>query len=302
MSSLLTHALVTAVKPQGFPERTFYAEAFTAVASAYHNLPQATIQEFIDSSQKRFETSENARNHLEFLWYAEDLFSEQSGNNTPVFSLPKTFKQTLRVKPTNWLLLRARFYIQHGSILQQFVWKHVALSLLRRNWNGEHILDRGIGACIRGEQKPEYASDQYTAFSLMILTDLYKLTGNKRFKEYFDKGLNKLRDRWRQQSIELTQGRGAYQLFGYASLIYILSWAQSQNPQSTTLTADLDQAIKHLSSFQHDDGLFPLVLKEADDRSDWETYNNLYDYLGFTAAILSRAAFIFPEQYNERST
>jgi hypothetical protein len=78
LASSLTLSLSQTCGLDGFPERTFYGEAFASVAFSFQKLPSSTINQALDAAHKRWNTSEQTQQHLEFLWYAQDLL-EQTG-------------------------------------------------------------------------------------------------------------------------------------------------------------------------------------------------------------------------------
>ncbi len=289
----LRDSLSQSVEKDGFAERTFYAEAFAAVVFSYDTLGSVLYKNLLSATKVKWNASEDVRQHLEFLWYAQELFSENEDQNP--LNLPMKFSHTIRVKPTNWILLRLLHYVRHGSKRSRWIYVLLAKFVVQANWKDKMILDRGIGAMVRAEVKSDYASQQYMAFMLVLLSDLYELTGDLFFKTKFFSGLDVLRISWKKQGFEFTKGRGAYQLFGASSFVYALSWAVTQHDDDDELLQDLNIAILHLSSFQNVDGSFPLVLRDGENKDLWESYNNSYDYQAFCAVMLMRSMNVFPQ-------
>ncbi|MFH0898874.1 MAG: hypothetical protein V1855_04815, partial [bacterium] len=204
----LTFALLDRFGASGFSERTFYAEAFCAVLFSNDKRFKNNFELAQGVVREKWLESQDVRQHLEFLWYAQDFL----GDELNPLKLPFEFSHTIRAKPTNWILLRALFNIRHSSRVKKILWKLFAKFIILANWRNGIVLDRGLGAMVRGEQKTEYTSQQYMAFMLVLMADLFEATGDVFFKQRFLSGLFALLKEWRDQNYQLTEGRGAYQL------------------------------------------------------------------------------------------
>ncbi|MCX6715029.1 MAG: hypothetical protein NTX72_04395 [Candidatus Uhrbacteria bacterium] len=285
----LTSFLETHLTKNGFSSRTFYGEIFTAVASQYCDSDRQIIQDALSGHQKKLLESEDARNHQEFHIYAYALLNKAIRTSLPIPNIH--FSHTIRAKPTNWILLRGLAKIRFGSAFDKWFWKKILPIVIRVNDRDGFILDRGIGALMRGEEKESHLSDQYQAFMLVVLTDLYELTHNPFYLTTFRKGLNALLAHQKETAEVIRFGRGRGQIFGYGSLVYALSWSLTQDGPNSNETA-LQKTCAYLFSFQNEDGSFPLVLTKGDDPSLWESYNNLFDYLPFLAVMLWRSSVV----------
>lgn len=267
---------------KGFKERSFYGEAFLAglLFQDNYSLAEKCLNWQIEKSR----LSKEVAAHKEFHLYP---FGKTA--SLPEYFTSTVFPISLKEKPTNWILLRTLCKVKNGNPLQSTIWQIVSLIVLTVNYKHGLLVDRRIGRVIKRDLSEEYLSHQYHSFMLAILIDIYESTGNKLYQHFFWKGLGYMTGQIENNGRIKPKGRGQEQLLGYASLIYSLAWAQKNRPKENyeqLLKATVDYTI----NFQKPDGSFPLVLKAGDDKSMWETYNNLFDYLPFTALMLKRAA------------
>lgn len=285
----LMHYLHTQLTPSGFEARTFYGEIFTLLGCEYSDSECTFTQDLVKGHVEKLKTLEEARQHQEFHLYAYSLLSS---TYQAFFDAPNLhFKHTIRAKPTNWILLRGIAKIRFGSIFEKQFWKWILPIVIQYNTRDGFILDRGIGAMIRKEEKDVYLSDQYQAFILVLLADLFDLTKNPFYLTSFEKGLTALLSHQTETGEIIRSGRGRKQIFGYGSILYALSWSIIKQHKDENISS-LQQIFKHVRSFQNTDGSFPLVLTKGDDPSLWERYNNLFDYLPFLATMLYRSAHL----------
>jgi hypothetical protein len=92
-------------------------------------------------------------------------------------------------------------------------------------------------------------------------------------------------------------GRGQEQIFGYGALLYLLE-AAGEITGNGDYPEHANRVFDYLSRFQRDDGSFPLVLREGEEREPWTngprpgwySYNRYADYLPFLGCVLLKAA------------
>jgi hypothetical protein len=282
----LTNFLQTHLSTDGFDSRTFYGEIFMAVACQYCDSDKKIIQDALQGHKNKLLLSLETKQHQEFHLYAYNFLEES--NKMSLGEPNLHFKHTIRVKPTNWILLRGLSKIRYGNTLDRITWKFLLPIIIRYNQIDGQILDRGIGAMIRCDKQEKYKSDQYQAFMLVLLTDLFEQTKNAFYLQAFNKGLTSLLKQLTANGEVIRSGRGKNQIFGYASIIYALTWSITKQKKNEFIPI-LQNIFNYFQEFQNQDGSYPLVLKNNDDPSQWESYNNLFDYLPFTATMLFRS-------------
>lgn len=89
------------------------------------------------------------------------------------------------------------------------------------------------------------------------------------------------------------KGRGQRQIFGYAAAIYLFVVCAVFEPQRSDFWLDKASLVtSYISTWQREDGSFPLVLNYLDehDRIGWHDYHHLTVYNAFTGAWLALAA------------
>lgn len=292
-ANALLHFLQSRVTPHGFADRTFYGEIFTLLACEYSDSECTFTQDLAKGHVEKLKKLEETRQHQEFHLYAYSLLSP---TYQAFFDAPNLhFKHTIRAKPTNWILLRGIAKIRFGSIFEKQFWKWILPIIIQYNTRNGFILDRGIGAMIRKEEKDAYLSDQYQAFILVLLTDLFDLTKNPFYLKSFENGLTALLAHQTKTGEIIRFGRGKKQIFGYGSILYALSWSIIKQHKNEHIPS-LQQIFMYVRSFQNKDGSFPLVLTKGDDLSLWERYNNLFDYLPFLTTMLYRSVHLLKEE------
>lgn len=144
--------------------------------------------------------------------------------------------------------------------------------------------------------QPHSHSMQYHAYVLSLLALYCRLTPENRAGKAFLRGVNFVADFVDPAGDFNYYGRGQRQLFGYASLILALAEAirVCDSPSEAGRYQMLaERVFKFVRSHRRPDGVFPLVLSDADGRWGWYDYNNRGDYLAFSGVwfLLAAAAF-----------
>lgn len=267
---------------KGFDARTFYGEAFTLALLANTGHLTPTLQKILVEEFDKLDQSSNLF-HWEFNHYALLNYQNQTGDTT--FSAFINKKQFCNHPVTNWVLLKNR-------VLLQIDQKNSEACLTAKNIITKMQESSGL---VKDEKNT--TSFQYHCFSLVMLIELWHLTGNSFFKSTFLKGIQFIRRFILSSGNTLYIGRGQQQIFGYTTLLYALSEAYQITSDSTYL-ADLNNVFGYMQQFKKSNGTFPLVLREGEatapflpDLTDpgylgWYSYNNYYDYLPFAGFFL----------------
>lgn len=291
----ITSYLASQVSETGFPARTYYGELFSAVLfSQYRDKYSPEIATLL----KTFQTKDTAdpQFHWEFNFHAYQLLTaETTAVDPPSILANQTFRTLFVNKVTNWILLRSLVRVSTEDTLSFFIGIFQAWIALTCNINKDGIIYDDYLT------KNRAYSDQYHAFSLALLAQLFDKTGISFFKKLFFRGLKYLLNTAKGRPDVIYRGRGANQIFGYASILYSLAWAWNDTNDQSYLS-QLSDILEYLLTFQRNDGSFPLVLQKAErgypigDAGNnpkfpgWESYNNYFDYLPFLGVYLQMAA------------
>jgi|GEM_PF-2809062 hypothetical protein len=295
-NALITY-LENSVTTEGFAERTFYGEAYAACCFEQQN-KQLLVQKSLQGFAHKHAQHEAARDHHEFHLYA--LYRLKDKKLVENY-LSLNFPRPLKEKPTNWILLRTLAYLHYGTHWQRLLWIIISCLTLMFNQRNGLFLDRRIGRILLGDTREDYQSHQYHAFILVLLSNLYDVTGLSWYANWFSKGIHYLKNQILENGKIVPKGRGQDQLFGYANTLYALAWDYRQHGSKESLHA-LERVVHYLQGFQKSDGSFPLVLCKHDDKSNWETYNNLFDYLPFTALMMQESINLLQTDKKNKQT
>ena len=264
---------------RGYPDRSFYGELFASLVEG-----SALRERMLATAAEKYEASEEAIAHQEFHLYGLGHLAEDSSEELFQY---RSFPISLKEKTTNWLLLRAYAHVRYGGFLKRVIWLWFARVVVMLNQRKDGlIIDRRVGRIVLMDAREEYCSDQYHAFMLMVLLDLYEHTGQRWLLRVVARGYKYL-EKKPGGAAHLSRGRGREQVFGYASLLYVSTWLAQRGFSNTSFSV-AEQVLGRMSSVQNKNGALPLVLVEGDDRSLWRSYNNLFDYLPFTLWVFSR--------------
>jgi hypothetical protein len=142
-------------------------------------------------------------------------------------------------------------------------------------------------------------SYQYHCFCLFILAEIYDQYPSEPLKDWFLKGCSFIEAQAFNSGVALYVGRGQEQIFGYAAVIFALSFAQERLGYKSS--GSFQKIWEYVKGFQRPDGSFPLVLRLSQPENPnvgydthhppgWYSYNTLYDYQPFLAYCLIRAS------------
>ncbi len=267
---------------KGFSARTFYGESYALLVleregQLTHELTEILLTKFWE---KDFEDPEF---HWEFNNYA---FIGLQDNDIRKEVLPLRFKGT---SCTNWTLLRNLTKIKHGEDINESK-KNCKAIIKKYQKKSGIILD-----------EKDVRSFQYHCFSSALVYELYILTHDEFFLKSFKRAVEFIGPFVLENGDSLYIGRGQLQIFGQATLAYILSQYNLEF-RTNKYIDQLDAVLSFLESKQHENGYIPLVLNDCIKEKfpkvvdvtkvgnfGWYPYNNYFDYLPFALYYLSRA-------------
>lgn len=246
----------------------------------------------INTVLKKYRTQIKNVNKKMFSWEFNNYALLELKNKG--FILEKDLIKSLNFKKgtkvTNWELLRIlndikskNSYSQRNKIKLNF--------LLNKIFTENGFIHDEINF-----RKKTY-SFQYYFFSLALLLDLYIITKEKKILTKFLKAINFILNTLPENNYFIFLGRGQEQIFGYASLIYILNGAYFLTNRNKEILEKLYAVVTKLKKYQRNDGSFPLVLSEIEHREStnasiklygWYLYNTIYDYIPFLGAFLCK--------------
>lgn len=310
--------LAQQVQADGFPARTFYGEAFTLWLWQFFPGEFASVSQQLQPIAQQQLMRQDVEAHPEFNAWAI-LHYCQKTNQSPCGMLP-TLPQLNNTPNSNWLLLGTLVRLlwakqtgkqaNHGKLR-----RHTRLLLAAQQQRDGLIRDdrlisrqlplpfpygRSTSYRLKKMAHLQKLSLQYHCFSLLLLQEIWQLTGWAFVQTAVQRGHQAIGRFILGNGDSLYLGRGQQQIFGYGSLLYFL--AARANAGSQEAVAQIDQVWQFVRQFQQADGRFPLVLRAGEDgypkvvdTADprwlgWYGYNNLFDYLPFLGVQLARAA------------
>ncbi len=278
----------------GFNERSFYGESYSALILLMLNYPEKSINKFIDFYKKKDKSGKHF--HWEFNNYAWQEFYLRSKNPTvKSFIRPLKFATFFGEKVTNWILLRSLVRIKTGEITKKIIAEFQIFLVLLLNKVGPLFADNKLS---RFFLKKRFLSIQYHCFCLALIGELLLWKKKKSFltKDFFA-GIDYMVNKIKNNPNPINQGRGKKQIFGYGALIYALSVAYVITNKKEYWDC-LVKVLNYVLKYKKEDGSFPLVLTKNDDRSLWYPYNNYYDYLPFFAYYLLKSYELLEKEGN----
>ncbi len=285
----------------GFSDRSFYGMPFYLLMKIeqYNDIDEVELVKLIDLIKDN--DFEDKTYHWEFNRFALAASKERlSCEKKKVLDKVYEYKKFRYTRVANWMMLRAAARIVEGGWIKRKIGLleiHICLSLFQTK--DGFIEDRRKSPTI-----------QYHCFASAILGLLLVrgyINGGY-LKSKFLKAVNII-SYFTSKSGEFNYlGRGKFQSFGYASSIMALSSAYAMTGRESYLDL-LKRIQKYLCSYIRSDGSLPLVLRKEEvlrsgsfslnneDYLGWYSYNNYYDYLPFTGALLAISNNII-EQYD----
>ena len=191
-----------------------------------------------------------------------------------------------RHKAVNWVLMRAyNARLRHTLFRKSF-------DLLRYYRHLRYALGSQVGDGCLDDERRSSRPIQYHAYSAALLFKIYLLTGRKAVLRSFLLALKYLCRFFDPDGDFNYLGRGQEQIFGYACALYVLEAGKKVNPDNARHFEELSKRCwSYLSTFQMDNGSFPLVLnnKPNDRRYGWYDYHHSSVYNAFLGAWLAEA-------------
>lgn len=296
-STRIAHYLAARQSVNGsFPAREFYGKAFAALlwsmtGPTFRTNTEAALRSIAAANRGLLPVGY----HFEFNRYALlKLFAARPnfGNIDQVMPIER-YRGT---RVANWTLLRAFCRLHSGHLSQRTIGR-AEVAVVHRWFSDKSGLIE--------DQRGAYTS-QYHAFCAALLGELTAgpLNDSKRTLSWFKQATDSF-VQWILPGGQCNYiGRGSLQSFGYAAAILALAHASRAfgDPNYVEKAAEIFRFVKR---FQRVDGSLPLVLREGQEGqpdtfdlqdpvyAGWWSYNNYYDYLPFSGALLRLAAELF---------
>lgn len=281
---------------KGFPLINNYGETSTAAAFSILNKHTEKIPELIFSYRSKEKI--HIDTHWEFNNAALQQVNPKFYPGVKEAHLPLYYNMPFYRKVTNWMLLRSLAYLRDKNLTNNLRGHFIVLLNL--------VFQQGKGILYDERfARKRKISHQYQAFATSLLAEIYNENKNLFYRRRLKLAMKVLKRMTNSVEFFKQRGlRGYNQIFGYSSGIHALIMGSIIFNDSLCL----DRAImlaKHLKKYQRKDGSLPLVLSEKEFKlkkyeegklyPDWESYNTLYDYLGFTSLYLAKSEKLIKE-------
>lgn len=276
-----------------FPARDFYGKSFSALLwSTYGDQFRCNIDRAIKVITEEQKIRKGpGKYHFEFNRFALAKMGAVKGKLNTILQ----GEHYAGTRVANWILLRAWCRLTTGHILSRVIGQLELQAVLFWFRTKDGLIEDERGSFTL----------QYHAFCVALLGESEPYVwGFRRVSVH--KNILKGADAMAELVLPGGQcnymGRGSLQSFGYAAAILAFSHAYriSKNDKYLLLMQEITD---YLSRYQRRDGSIPLVLStigreegppdEVDQTSasyaGWYTYNNFYDYLPFTGALIKLA-------------
>lgn len=285
-------------------EREFYAHAFAvwmfSSLGASFDAPRRQLLAAIEANGDRVSQHHPTKFHWEFVRFALEK-AKRLGGLEPYTSVRAILgrERFANVRVANWSLLRAgaRALGSRGlGAMVAGVERAIVLRYFQKS--GGFIEDRRAAP-----------TAQYHAFSAALLGMQIADSASARSRHlgaFLDAVCSLERIMLPSGDMNVF-GRGAKQSFGYAGAVLAFAHAYAFTGEVRFLSA-LNKVAGFLSRAQREDGSLPLVLAghetcrgEIVDLDDpafagWYIYNNYFDYLCFTGALLEEARTVLQQE------
>ena len=278
-----------------FPQDSNYGKSFAALLWSYAgDTFQDNVNRAILALQEQYRGNLPRTHSFEFDRFAMIKFLQNTSHRGSLGTIlgPERYKGT---RVANWTLLRAYCRLQSGSKVGRILGMSEIFGV--RYWfsNATGVIEDERGAFTM----------QYHAFSSALLGELLAspLAHSKLILKWFQRAIDILSALVLPGGQSNYIGRGSLQIFGYASAILAFAHAFHLFGKTHYLNK-LNEVLSYFEKWQRADGSFPLVLsgcQEGDPAQfhlldpafpGWYSYNNYYDYLPFTGALLAIAGKI----------
>lgn len=286
-----------------FPARNYYGKSFSALLWVLHGQAYGeNARRALDKLREEMRGELPANFHHEFNRYAILKMAQCDNPVGNVADLLRGERYT-GTRVANWTLLRA-YCRSHSESARSRAMARAELFLVKR-W---FTRDSGLIE----DQRGAYTM-QYHAFCCALLGELVDgpLAGSHSHRAWFERSVNALTDLILPGGQCNYLGRGSLQSFGYAATVLALAHAYRTFGRREYLQT-LEEVLEHLTTFQRADGSLPLVLSESGEGppekfdlldpsyAGWWSYNNYYDYLPFSGALLALASRVLHASGDER--
>jgi len=289
-----------------FPARDFYGKGFSALLWSHFG---DRYGKETDLALKAIEGEPKSRTgpgkyHFEFNRFALAKMGLSVERLNDILQGERYADTTV----ANWMLLRAWCRLVTGHRLSRLLGRGEVVAVL--------FWFRSRGGVIEDQRKA--FTSQYHAYCVALLgeldRDIWK-GKNRRIQRALIEGADVIAALVLPGGQCNYMGRGSLQSFGYAAAILAFAHAFRTSQQHKYLLL-IEEVASYLSSYQRKDGSIPLVLStfgrvegppdKVDQSSPayagWYTYNNFYDYLPFTGALLMLAHKILKGQNEGKET
>lgn len=273
----------------GFPLENNYGETHAIAAFSLLNKHLESIPPLVEGYMKKEKT--HIDTHWEFNNAALQQVNKKHYPKIKETYYPLYYNMFFFRKVTNWMLLRNIAYLRDENVYSKLKGNMITiLVLLFQQWKGKLYDERFT--------RPRNKSHQYQAFATSLLGEIALETKNPFYMYRFKEASRYLRSISKdpEKFNDFGSGRGARQIFGYSSAIHALVLYGMLEGDIQCLDQALE-LVKYFKTFQRKDGSLPLVLtkeelniKKYEEKlyPHWESYNRLYDYLGFSALYLAK--------------
>ena len=270
-------------KKKDFDQRNYYAKSF--LAASLIKINKFKYEKIIRLLVKRISQEKKGKlYHYEFNRYAlNDAFGSKKA-----LKILNTNKFTYG-KVANWSILRVICRFNESKKLNLIS----LLELIRV----KILFQTNFGI---QDQKGLF-STQYNFFSLALLNEIRSQSVNLFSNNWFNQSLSNCIHQINSNGVTNLIGRGSLQLFGYASLIYLLSF-YSNNLKILKLLEIIIDTVARQINYQ---SVIPVVLfkkkkfkekkykgtpnLQKKDKLGWYSYNNEPDYSAFALLMFLKA-------------
>lgn len=275
-----------------FPDRVNYGFTFSVLLWLFEQGKyKKNINKAIDAFNNQDKTDK------EFPWEFNNYAILKIIKYCPEYtkSLSVDYLKNKGTPVTNWRLLRL---VNKARIEGRISKKDLEFKKVLKLTSSEGLI------C----DEPNTRSFQYHCFSVFLMGELSLITKDKDIEEIFLKAALWIANRILSNGQALYLGRGQEQIFGYGALLFVIELAYKLT-EHQFFSEKATKVLTYLSTFQRDDGSFPLVLRHNDKEQvlltvkdkpyGWFSYNTLFDYMPFLGYCLTECIRISETSVNK---